>query len=228
MANVFELVQRKLSSNSISSTKHPQRDTMSTGKLVAIILGVCGGVGVLLIAICSGLFYAGYKNADAAVSPKIDAMCVAIVNEDLVTSYANETTTEFKNVVSEEQFVASGKDIALRLGTLKTKSMRGFKLKQHNAKSYIDVSYAAVFEKGNGTIIATLNKQNGEWKFVGFRVNSPVFKQEKCPSCGEPHSTTAKFCPACGASLANQFEDGEANLPPVAGDPDNYKPEVPY
>lgn len=193
---------------------------MSTGKLVASILGVCGGVGVLLIATCAGLFYTGYKNADAAVSPKIDAMCIAIVNDDLVNSYANETATEFKNAVSEEQFVSLGRDIALQLGSLKTKSMQGFKLKQQNAKSYIDVSYAAVFEKGSGTIIATLKKQDGEWKFIGFRVNSPVFTQ-KCPSCGKPCASIAKFCPVCGTSLANELENAETKLPPVDGDPDN-------
>ena len=173
---------------------------------------------MLLVGTCAGLFYTGYKNADATVSPKIDAMCVAIVNDDLLNSYANETTTEFKNAVSEEQFVSLGRDIALRLGTLKTKSMQGFKLKQRNAESFIDVSYAAVFEKGSGTIISTLKKQDGEWKFIGFRVNSPVFTQ-KCPSCGNPCSSTAKFCPVCGASFANELENAEANQSPVTSDP---------
>lgn len=179
---------------------------MSTGKLVALILSLCGGVGLLLIAVCGGLLYAGYRNADASISPKIDAMFVAIANEQFANSYASETTPELKRVMTEEQFVALGKAINLRLGKLETKSLRGFKMKQHNADSYMDVTYSAVFDKGKGTITSTLKKQDGEWKFAGFRVYSPVFEQDiatqKCPSCNQPHSATAKFCPSCGASLS--------------------------
>jgi len=178
---------------------------MSKGKLVALVLGLCGGVGLLLIAIFGGLLYSGYRNADASISPKIDAMFVAIANDQFANSYAVETTPELKKVVAEEQFVALGKAIDLQLSKLESKTLRGFKMKQRNAHSYMDVTYAAVFEKGKGTVTATLKKQEGDWKFVGFRVNSPVFEQDialkKCPSCSQPHSSTAKFCPSCGAAL---------------------------
>jgi hypothetical protein len=179
---------------------------MSTGKMVALILGLCGGVGLLLIAICGGLLYWGYRNADASISPKIDAMFVAIANDQFADSYASETTPELNKIVTEEQFVALGKAIDLRLGKLESKTLRGFKMKQHNADSFMDVTYAAIFEKGNGTVTATLKNQDGDWKFAGFRVNSPVFEQDiasqKCPSCSQPHSSTAKFCPSCGAALS--------------------------
>jgi hypothetical protein len=179
---------------------------MSKGKLVALILGLCGGAGLLLIAICGGLLYSGYRNTDSSISPKIDAMFAAIANDQFANSYAVDTTPELKKVVTEEQFVALGKAIDLRLGKLASKTLRGFKMKQHNADSYMDVTYAAIFEKGKGTVTATLKKQDGDWKFAGFRVNSPVFEQDitsqKCPSCGQPHSSTAKFCPSCGAALS--------------------------
>ncbi len=179
---------------------------MSTGKTVALILGLCGGVGLLLIAICGGLLYSGYRNADSSISPKIDAMFAAIAKHQLADTYASDTTPELKKVVTEEQFVALGKAIDLRLGKLESKTLRGFKMKQHNADSYMDVTYAAVFEKGKGTVTATLKKQDGDWKFAGFRVNSPVFEQDiasqKCSACGQPHSSAAQFCPSCGAALS--------------------------
>ena len=179
---------------------------MSTGKSVALILGLCGGAGLLLIAICGGLLYSGYRDADASISPKIDAMFVAIANDHFANSYASDTTPELKKVVTEEQFVELGKAINLRLGKLETKTRRGFKTRYQIGESYADVTYAAVFEKGEGTITATLKKHNGDWKFAGFRVNSPVFEQDiasqKCPSCGQHHASTAKFCPSCGAALS--------------------------
>ncbi len=188
---------------------------MSTGKLVALILGLCGGAVLLLIVICGGLLYSGYRNADASISPKIDAMFAAIANHQSADSYAGDTTPELKKLVTKEQFVAMNEAINLRLGKLKSKTLRGFKMKQHNADSYMDVTYAAVFEKGQGTVTATLKKNDGDWKFVGFRVNSPVFEQDiasqKCPSCGQPHSAKAKFCPSCGAAMS--VDPAETNTP---------------
>lgn len=188
---------------------------MKTGKLVALILGLCGGAGLLLIAVCGGLLYSGYRDADASISPKIDAMFAAIANDQFANSYASETTPELKKVVTEEQFVELGKTINLRLGKLETKTRRGFKTRYHIGHSYTDVTYSAVFEKGKGTITATLEKQDGDWKFVFFRLHSPVFEQDiasqKCPSCGQPHSTNAKFCPSCGAALS--VDSAETNTP---------------
>ncbi len=170
---------------------------------------------MLLIVICGGLLYSGYRNADASISPKIDAMFAAIANHQSADSYAGDTTPELKKLVTKEQFVAMNEAINLRLGKLKSKTLRGFKMKQHNADSYMDVTYAAVFEKGQGTVTATLKKNDGDWKFVGFRVNSPVFEQDiasqKCPSCGQPHSAKAKFCPSCGAAMS--VDPAETNTP---------------
>ncbi len=181
---------------------------MSTGKTVAIILGVCGGIGVLIIGSCGGLFYVGFKNADATVSPHIDAMFTAIENHTFADTYDNETCKELRDVVSKERYASLGNAVALRLGKFKTKTIRGFNMRQHNAESYVDVTYNATFEKGNGTVNAKLKKQGGEWKFLNFRVNSPVFEQDvatqKCPSCNEPHASNAKFCPSCG----KQFSPG--------------------
>ena len=184
------------------SFTHKGNRKVSTGKTIAVVVGVLCGMGVLFIGSCAGLLYVGFKNTDTAISPRIDALFAAIDNDEFADTYDIETTKEFKNAVTREQYESIGNAVALRLGKLKTKSLLGFKMGQHNADSYVDVSYKATFEKGEGAIIAKLKKQGGEWRFLSFRVNSPVFEQDlatqKCPSCNSPHTPNAKFCPSCG------------------------------
>lgn len=179
---------------------------MSTRRTIAIVLGLCGGIGVLLIGSCAGLVYVNFKNTDAMVSPRIDAMFTAIERNTFADTYDNETSNELRDVVSKEQYESMGNAIALRLGKLKSKTIRGFNMRQRNAESYVDVTYDATFEKGNGTVTARLKKQGGDWKFISFRVNSPVFEQDiatqKCPSCNQPHASNAKFCPSCGMQFS--------------------------
>lgn len=179
---------------------------MAKGKTVAIVLVACAGLGVLLIGTCAGLLFVGFKNADAAVSPRIDLIFEAIDQGRFAETYDTETTQEFRDLTTKEQYAALGDSIAARLGALKSKTMLSFNMQQFNSSSFIDVTYNAVFENGTGTIFAKLKKENGVWKFVGFRVNSPVFDQDiattKCESCGEPHTANAKFCPSCGADVS--------------------------
>jgi len=180
---------------------------MAQRKTIAIILVACVGLGVLLIGSCGGLLYLGYKNTDAAVSPQIEAMFAAVENGTFADTYDTQTTQEFRDVTTREEYAAIGDAIAVRLGTLNSKSMRSFKMRQVNASSLIDVTYQAVFENGTGTILANLKKEEGEWKFVSFRVNSPLFQQDlatiQCVECGEPHTANAKFCPDCGAEITS-------------------------
>jgi len=183
---------------------------MTTGKTVAIILILCAGAGILMIVSCAGLLYLGYtrfENVDAEVSQRIDALFAAIENGTFPATYDTDLTQEFRDATSREQYADLGKSIGTRLGRLKTKSLQGFKVRQFNAASFVDVSYAATFEKGNGTITATLKKQGGKWKFAGFRVESPVFLQDLatdvCPKCGAAHAAGARFCPSCGARIAD-------------------------
>ena len=151
---------------------------MAKGKTIAYIFAACAGLGILTIGSCAGLLYFGYKNADSTVSPKIDAMFLAIENNTFAATYETETTQELRDAASKEQYAALGDAIGVRLGKLKSKSLQGFKMRQFNADSYIDVSYNATFENGQGTIIAKLKKEGSAWKFVNFRVNSPLFEQD--------------------------------------------------
>ena len=45
---------------------------MSTGKQVALILGIVGGGVVLAIACCAGFIYWGYQSSAEIASPRID------------------------------------------------------------------------------------------------------------------------------------------------------------
>jgi hypothetical protein len=178
---------------------------MTKTKTLILIFTACAGVGVLVIGSCAGLLYSGYKNTEAAISPRIDSMFAAMDNQSFSATYETETTQELRNVVSKEQYSALGDTIQTRLGRMNSKSLQGFKMQKSTNGAFIDVSYQAKFESGDGTILARLKKEGSEWKFVNFRVNSPLFLQDiattKCASCGKAHAANAKFCPSCGTKV---------------------------
>jgi hypothetical protein len=184
---------------------------MTTKKVFGFFIGLVGILGLSLLAICSGSLLSVSK-MDASVSPKIDALLVAIEKDQAGPAYVTQTSNDLKKVVTQEQFISMAKAINLRLGKLKKKVLRGVIKKHRNLDTYMDVTYAADFAKGKGTIRATLKKEDGNWRFVAFQVNSPAFEQDivnqECPSCRKPHSSTARFCPSCGASLPSASEAG--------------------
>jgi hypothetical protein len=178
---------------------------MSTGKTIAIVLVIAVSCGVLMVASCGGLLFLGYRSANTSVTPEIDRLFAAMEGGRFAGTYETDTTQEFRQITSKEQYADIGKAISLRLGPLKNKSMKSFNLRAVNTNSFADVSYDATFEKGSGTIVAKLRREEGKWKFVSFQVNSPVFQQElateKCANCGAPHPRSARFCSACGAAI---------------------------
>lgn len=187
---------------------------MVRAKTVAITLGVLFGSALLMIALCGGLLYLGFTKADDTVSPHVDAMFAAIESDTFADTYETHTAEEYREAASREDHAALGAAIRLRLGKLESKSLRQFNMRQHNAESYIDVTYNATFEEGTGTIEAQLKKEGGEWKFMRLHVNSPVFEQDlatvACSACGEPHPAAAKFCPSCGAEVGAVAQTGDA------------------
>ncbi len=99
-----------------------------------------------------------------------------------------------------------GKQIETRLGALKSKQVSNINMRQINATSTVDVTYAAMFERGAGTIHAVFVKSLGDWQLNQLQVNSPEFTKDLstalCPKCGAPHAEDATFCPKCGEKLA--------------------------
>jgi hypothetical protein len=195
---------------------------MSKGKVVALVLAICGCLGVLAVIGCGGLLYLGYRTANDSVSPTIDQLFAAIESGSFADTYETKTTPEFQSVTSKEQYGEIGQAISARLGKLKSKSLRGFNMRQHNADSLVDVTYGAAFEKGEGTIVAQLKRNAGEWKIVSFRVNSPIFQQDmatqRCAKCGAPHAKAARFCPACGAKIDVEPAEADPTSPPSVPD----------
>lgn len=167
-----------------------------------------------MLGLCGGFLYLGYRTADKAVSPQVDAMFAAMDDGSFADTYETHTTDELRSVASKEQYDALGKAIALRLGEFKKKTLHSFQMRRQNGGSYIDVRYSAEFEKGNGTIDARLKKEQGDWKFVAFHVNSPVFSQDlatvECSACGKPRSADARFCPSCGTAVVEAAESEPA------------------
>ena len=91
-----------------------------------------------------------------------------------------------------------------------------------NANRTADVAYTGTFEKGAGTITVKLKKVGDQWLLLGFNVNSPEFIKgvatSKCPHCGEPHNSDAKFCSKCGKPITRSSKienaaEGEAASP---------------
>ena len=178
--------------------------------LILILLG-CGIFAVLAIGFCAGFLYLSFSNTEDAISPRIDAMFLAIENNTFGETYLTETAPELRKGASKEQYEQMGDAIRTRLGSLTSKKMVRCNVRQFNNVSYADVVYSATFEKGTGTITARLTRSGRKWLFVTFRVNSPEFLKDLatavCVECGEAHAATDRFCPACGAAITDSTDD---------------------
>ncbi len=146
-------------------------------KTVLFIVGGIGGVMCLMIAVCCGGIYLFFSNASADLSPPIDNLMAALVTGDVAASYENDTTAQLKQVTTLAQYEQLAAAIRNHLGNLKSKTTTSINLRNDNGQSMADVSYRAVFEKGDGTIQASLQKVDGQWKFVSFHVTSPNFEK---------------------------------------------------
>jgi hypothetical protein len=195
---------------------------MNNKPLLFVLLG-CGGVALLILLGCGGLIVytaMNFKNFDKEVSPAVDKLFAAAASGDFGSTYEADTSAEFKQATTKEQYEQLGATIGTRLGELKSKSLNSFHVSQQNADRYIDVKYAGTFEKGSGTISARFKKDGERWVLVHFNVNSPALLGEaltaKCPHCGEATAASAKFCPKCGKPIKEDAEPAaEAELAPA-------------
>jgi hypothetical protein len=170
------------------------------------ILSGCLGVVVVLIGSCASLAYLAYRNANLSASPIIDAVFAAIADNTFADKYHEVLNRYARSPTPKEECAAVGELISERLGNLKSKSLASCQTRWETGVSLMDVAYNGKFEKGEGTILATLRKNGSTWELAGFRVMSPLFEQDvatvKCPKCARHHAASAKFCPTCGAKTA--------------------------
>lgn len=189
---------------------------MKTQTIVIASLVGLACMGLLAVASCVGLVFIGYRSMDNSISPAVDKLFAAVEQEKLGNTYDLETSSDFRQAVTRDQFIELGRKIKTRLGLLKSKSMRQFHVRQVNANQFAEVSYAATFEHGNGTIDTRWKREGDEWKLVHLTVNSPEFLKDsvtaKCQHCSEPHTASAKFCPKCGKSLEAKPADEKTTM----------------
>lgn len=191
---------------------------MKTKSIVALVLVLFGGLFLSLIALCAGALVYSFREMDSTISPMIDELFVAIENDKFAGTYDTHLTPEFQKVTTRDQYLQLGQMIKTNLGELKSKKLVRFNVQQMNANRTADVAYTGTFEKGPGTITVKLKKV-GEWLLLGFNVNSPVFIKgvatSKCPHCGEPHNSAAKFCSKCGKAIIPSEEKAKSAEKPV-------------
>ncbi len=144
-------------------------------KRVALVIGAIAITVALLLALSAWTLFASVRNVESTISAKIDSLFRTIDNNSFASAYGRELTPQLRTEVSMAQFVQLGDAISLRLGMLKSKTLKGCKLWQRNADTLFDVAYEAEFDKGRATIVARLKKEDGEWRFLSFRVDSPNF-----------------------------------------------------
>jgi hypothetical protein len=180
---------------------------MKSRTIVIGVLLAFGGLATVVIAACAGFMYFGFRNMDAALSPKIDTLFAAIDNGTFGDTYPTETAPELREAIGQKEWEQLGVAIRTRLGPLKAKTMIQFNIQQFNADRFADAVYSATFEKGPGEIRTRFRDIDGEWRLVNFRVNSPEFVKDlstvPCPHCGEPCPASANFCPKCGKPVAD-------------------------
>jgi hypothetical protein len=189
---------------------------MKTKTIVLLLFAICGTLFLGAIALCAGFLFVTYRNLDTSISPTIDQLFAAVDNDSFAETYDTHTTPEYRKVTTRKQHEDIGLTIKTRLGSLKSKTLRRFNGRQLNSNTYTEVVYQATFDKGSGTITATFKKEGERSQLVGFHVHSPEFQKDlvtgKCPHCGEPHTSNAKFCPKCGKPLA---KDEEKSAPSI-------------
>ena len=180
---------------------------MKTKSIVAVVLALAGLLGIVAVVACAGLFIFAVRDLGANLSPTIDELFAAIENDSFASTYDSHTSPEFRRAATREQYEQIGLTIKTRLGSLKSKTLRQFNMRQMNASRYADVVYNGVFEKGSGVISGRFVKQGDRWLIVAFNVSSPEFQKDlatqNCPHCGAAHTSSAKFCPGCGKPLAD-------------------------
>jgi ribosomal protein S27AE len=172
------------------------------------VLTGCAVVGVLLIAACAGLIYFGFRQVTGGgeVAVEVDRLFEEIAQGRAADFYRNESTDGLKRATSEVEFVDFAQSINEHLGKLQSKTATGVSVNSQNLATYVEAVYDCQFERGKATVKTRFRHENGKWLLQAFHVESPELlkhiARKKCPNCGGLYEPGAKFCPHCGAKLA--------------------------
>jgi hypothetical protein len=158
--------------------------------------------GVLCVLL-AGCGFQDMAAATSEVSQVVDGLFQSIDQGGWASTYETATAPELRQASAKPVYEQLGQAIRERLGKLTSKSGRGFNVQSMNGVVTAQAVYDAQFEKGTGTITATLRKSDGKWLLLNFHVNSPVFLETgtPCGKCGKSRPKDAAFCPACGEKV---------------------------
>jgi ssDNA-binding Zn-finger/Zn-ribbon topoisomerase 1 len=189
--------------------EHPTQSKSSPLKL--LVLGC--GLLVVLVALCGGGFALFMAQGKAKIDPVAEAFVQKLNAKDYSGAYAS-IGPEWKKIQEPakfEEFLTLIHDV---MGSCQSKSVTSMNFKSLGSGSTAQVVYSAKFTNGSGTIRASFTNSSGPWKVVGWRVESPLFKQAlTCPKCNQTSKNLAKFCPSCGAPLVGKDATGAAEKP---------------
>ena len=181
---------------------------MSRKAVLIVGLGCAGLLGLALAASCAGLMFVGFRSASAAngeISAEVDDLMRAASDGTFADTYQSATTPEFRRNTSADAHAKLGNVIKTHLGALRSKQLTRINFRQANLQSIADVAYQGTFERGNGTITATLKRSGARWLFMGFRIESAAIVNElpdqTCAECGGKYASSARFCPHCGKAI---------------------------
>ncbi len=164
-----------------------------------------GGGAVLFIALgCVGLFGWFFLGGKAEVDPVVDDFIATIEAADYAGAY-QKTGTEWQQLQTPETFAQTIKLIQDTMGPLQSKSFAGFNIERKPDGSMAVSRYHGQFANAQGEIAVSLSNAGGNWRVVGYRVDSPLFLTVlACKHCGAIAEKLAAFCPQCGKPMTAQ------------------------
>lgn len=191
------------------------------------VLLAVGGFFLLGLLACAevagGTFYYGYRNSQQA-SEKIDEIFQAAADEQQFDAlYDQMTTSEYRNATPRESHKQMGQLIRDRLGRFKSKTARQTFRSMTNGRWRMNVEYDMYFEQGSGTLKSSLQWEDGEWKLLGWRLESPRLWAQTCPQCGAMTTINSAYCPSCGKML-QEGADGESEAGPTPPEGEGMMP----
>jgi len=186
-----------------------------------MMIGIGCGVVILSIAgalVCGGVGWYFWRSAtnDGEISDEVDRLFTSIADNQWEGEYTKSTTPEFRQVTNAQQFNRIGELVRTHLGALKSKTLENLSFQTFNGTTNYNVVYEAEFERGAGTIRATLRRVGSRWLMHGLFVSSPEFEKDfaalTCSKCGRTYAETAKFCPHCGERVDEVSESPPSEI----------------